>query len=344
MGQFYEDFLTEDNKGRLVTIPSASPEICPVGRNWEGCLSSMSTFDIELTRELFSNLIEASTILDCDEYKRSKWQSILEKLPHPTLNKEGRLLEWLDDEYEVTDPGHRHRSHLVSFCPGDRITAEDTPEYNEGVRKALAKRHSYGRNMSCSIDKAWDAQILARLYEGGKALDLLNSAILVNTIDNLLMSICDWRDRPGSLRWFGEQKVFQIEASLGTLGAITEMIVQDRRGLLRLLPALPPQWSDGHITGVNCRGGFTMDIVWKNSKLVEASITSHIGNVCRIKCFTDQEIVVYTLKDKVETSNENGIIKFNTIKGRTYLVLPSKAETPARLSGLLKIAKRCDSN
>lgn len=324
IGQFYEEFLIEDDSGRLIPVPSGSPEICPVGRKWDSMLSVPSTFDLELIRQVFTNLVEASEVLDIDADKHIDWTNILKKLPMPTLDSDGRLLEWLDEDYEVTDPSHRHRAHFVGFCPGDRITEEDTPAYNEGIRKALAKRYMYGFKTSCSLDKAWDSQILARLYESGRAMERLNAAVTSNVMGNLLMCICDWREGEDSLRWFGDQRVFQIESSFGMLGAITEMLFQDRQSLLRFLPALPIEWKDGHIKGLLSRGGFEVDVIWKNSQLVEAKIKSMKGRLCRAKSYTsDVALEVFHSGKKIEIIWKDKIAEFPTRTGCSYIVKPS---------------------
>ena len=324
IGRFYEEFLVEDDSGRLVPLPSGSPEITPVGRKVDTMMSRPSTFDLVLIRELLEHLIEAAAVLDVDEERRRViWPDILAKLPMPTLNAEGRLLEWLDEEYEVTDPGHRHRSHLVSFCPGDGITAEDTPEYEVGVRKALEKRLSHGFNTSCSITKVWDAQIFARLYDSENAIKQLDMAATDHMLGNLLMCICNWRDEPDSLRWFDDRKVFQIEANIGIVASIQELLLQDRRGLLRILPALPEQLPEGEVAGLRTRGGFEVSLSWHNSRLSNLRILSLRGERCRLKSFTtDCNLALQRLGETSILSPTEGIVEFETKPGETYLLNP----------------------
>lgn len=81
---------------------------------------------------------------------------------------------------EPGDPGHRHRSHLIGICPGDRITLEDTPDYSEGVRKALNERHKNGRNRTSSFTFTWDAQIFARLYDAEEAGYMTGGVMVVD--------------------------------------------------------------------------------------------------------------------------------------------------------------------
>ncbi len=320
IGKFYEEFLREDSQGRLVTAPSGSPENCPTQRPVGCILSVISTFDLELLRELFGNLIVASKLLEVDENKQKLWGEILDKLPLPTINKEGRLLEWFEEDYETNDPGHRHRSHLVGICPGQRITIEDTPEYADGVIKALDLRLSHGGKGSCTLDVASDAQIYARLYKSAEALEKLNAIVANHAMGNLLVCLCDWRPESG-LRWFGERRVFQIEASFGVMASITEMIIQDRRGLIRILPAVPNEWPDGVITGILCRGGFEVSIQWQDGKMALATIKSLRGNTCRLKFFAGIETV--ELQNNVKTKIvqcDQGIVEFQTSGGETYSI------------------------
>lgn len=323
IGRFYAEFLVQDDRGRLLCVPSGSPENVPAGRTWGGMLSVTATFDLELVRELFEHLCQAANVLNIDMDKVGSWQQILDRLPLPTLNKEGRLLEWLDKEYEVVDPGHRHRSHLVGICPGERITEEDTPEYNEGACKALRHRLSFGTNASCSLDKASDAQILARLYRGNDALEKLNSIIAGQTMGNLLLCLCDWREGQ-HLRWFGDRKVFQIEASFGVMASVVEMLLQDRRGLIRLLPALPKEWGTGEVTGLRARGGFEVSIRWQHGLLVEARITSLFGYRCRVKCSHPTGNMNLQIGDThSRLTARDAIVEFDTIACGEYILTPA---------------------
>ena len=54
-------------------------------------------------------------------------------------------------------------------------------------------------------------------------------------------------------------------------------------GFIHLLPALPDAWEEGKISGICARGGFEVDIKWKEGKLTEATITSKNGGRCNLR-------------------------------------------------------------
>ena len=43
-------------------------------------------------------------------------------------------------------------------------------------------------------------------------------------------------------------------------------------GTIHLLPALPEAWPAGSVTGMRVRGGFDLDMEWKDSSLVTATL------------------------------------------------------------------------
>jgi len=293
--QFFLDTLVEHPQHKwLVTCPSASPENWyKVGlnpRKWDPArfedgsqttICAGPTMDMQLLRYLFDSCIKASEILGRDEQFRAQLRQTRRRLAPNQIGRLGQLQEWLEDWDDPTDT-HRHFSHLWGMYPGNEISIRTTPKLANAVRQSLIFRGEKGTGFG----HTWQMCLWARMYEADTAHRLFRNLISDNTCLNLF-SKC--------------YTTLQMDGSSGCTAGIAEMLLQSHAGEIHLLPALPETWATGSVQGLRARGGFEVNISWKDGKLEKTVIRSLNGRDFKVR---------YGVK----------VIKFETEAGKSYTI------------------------
>lgn len=276
--EFCMDWLVEKD-GKLVTSPGTSPEnkyITPDG--YVGATSYGNTSDLAMIRECLIDAAEASKVLGVDKSFRKRIKKTLSRLYPYQIGTDGNLQEWYYD-WQDQDPYHRHQSHLFGLYPGHHLSVEETPELAAACARTLQIKGAETTGWSTG----WRVNLLARLRNGEKAYHMYRRLLRYVSPDNYKGE--DARRGGGTYpNLLDAHSPFQIDGNFGGCSGVIEMLMQSSTNKIVLLPALPESWADGRVQGICARGGFIVDMEWKNREVVSLIVYSLKGGRTEI-CF-----------------------------------------------------------
>jgi alpha-L-fucosidase 2 len=277
-------------KGYLITAPTVSAEhgalmtkdgLNPafhdsISNKYQYCLPGVYQ-DIEMLWDLFTNTSTAAKILGYNDFSDSLLRTREKLLPLKT-GKYGQLQEWYED-IDNPDCHHRHIAHLYAVYPGKQIHPAITPELTDAAKKSLNMRGDGRYPMQELVSggnwaRAHRMWCWTRLLDGNRANKIMTEMLTEEGFENgLTFQHIDYNWNHSDLYMEGNLSChFQLDGSASLPGCIAEMLVQSQLNEIDFLPALPDEFKTGKITGLRARGGYKINMEWKNGNLTGAEI------------------------------------------------------------------------
>ncbi|MCG2460730.1 glycoside hydrolase family 95 protein [Flavobacteriaceae bacterium F89] len=288
ISEFYLDWLVLDKRdGTWVSAPETSPENSYIAADGKpAAVSFGAAMGHQIIAEVFNNTLKAAKILNIDDSFTKEVKNKRAKLhPGVVIGDDGRILEW-DRPYEEAEKGHRHMSHLYALHPGDQITESDTTAF-KAAQKTIDFRLQHG-GAGTGWSRAWMINLNARLLDPVSAEENIKKFLQISVADNL----------------FDEHPPFQIDGNFGYTAAVAELLMQSHEGFIRILPALPSNWKNGKIAGLKARGNLTVDLEWKDGRLVQLGLTPGRDKMVKLKYgSTNKEVQLQNNKKTILNAN-----------------------------------------
>ncbi len=273
---FTKSIATKDGNGLYEITGEWSPEHGPYDVTAFGQQTSYEVLDeiMKGHKELGSEspLTEAqiAAIQELyDNFDKGLWTE--------TYNGKTCISEWKNNP--LSDPGHRHLSHLMCLYPFSQVSAFS--QTRSGIRFFQA---AYNGQIARNGDvtgwsMGWQTNTYSRCLDGDRARK--NLSLALRHSGSYVIEMGNYGGCYYNL--FDAHSPFQIDGNYGCTSGIAEMLLQSYDDIITILPALPSAWKEGSVTGLKAQGNFIVDESWQDGKATSISITSNAGQPLRIR-------------------------------------------------------------
>ena len=330
----YEAALKEED-GRMILPMGTSPEY-----NWStfAAAGRNPSFQLACIHFLLESLVAAAALLDVDREQAAVWQRLKQQVPpyttftapdpYPVGCQRGPGSEYAAApriailEGQDLESSHRHHSHLAALHPFDTIDPED-----EDVARLLKAtlRHwvETGPGNWIAFSFVWASIIQSRMRNGEAAH--LHYRLWQRLFVNEQRGALELALFPGLTTWSSDESEspMQMDAAMGAVAAIQEMLLHTVRGVLRVFPAVPRAWRKAvSFDGMRAEGAFLVSAAMTDGRIDKVEIVSEQGAPLRLANNIAAEIVVR--RGSKEERTTAALLTLHTQPGETLTVEPGR--------------------
>ncbi|MCK5844335.1 MAG: hypothetical protein KAG97_06480, partial [Victivallales bacterium] len=273
--------MMEENCGAITLPLTVSPEYRGSAMDAWGADAS---FQLASARQLAERLISAAERLGLEP--EPEWSEILERLPEATFIGEGesaRIALWSGQDLEKS---HRHHSPLAGICPFDTFNPR-SEKWLLIAANTINHWVSKGMGWWSGWSMPWASMLHSRCGNGDMAELMLElwRKVFVNeghgTLHDVRFSGFSLIGRGSVHDKRTPRDVMQMDAGMGAVAAVCEMLLHERRGVAYVFPGVPLTWCDAEFARMPVSGGFLVSARLADGEVAEVAVESQrAGTLC----------------------------------------------------------------
>jgi alpha-L-fucosidase 2 len=279
--------MAEERDGRLSLPVSVSPEFKGARPDAWGRDAS---FQLACWHGVLRDLPLAARALG--QSLDPQWAVTAARLPAYSTIRAPRTREYPETEVERIAlwqgmdllESHRHHSHLGAIWPFCTIDPSAAP-HAAIVKESLYHWVRTGPGAWSGWCVPWAAILCARMGWSDAAVSWLHWQQDVFT--NVGHGTLHDGDFPGCTTLVGDthmakHEIYQLDAGCGALLAITELLLQERAGVLHVLPTLPRGWRALTFSRLRAPGGFEIGAEVSHGRVSRIFVSSTRGGTLQL--------------------------------------------------------------